>query len=200
MKTHLRVLIYFSLCLVTSSCVLFIWSTQSKLKHESREKYSNYLTKLNADTTYSCQIISADSLSIKTYALYNYKIEKGTPQSREQIKIYDRNGKLYYGYDLCWGLGMFFEMLDSVPFKKDEQHFCFNMNSNVSLFNDINLINCSGKLKQNIIEKSKNHQFTILLSYTISSGILSKTMIKDINKHIKDNSIDAFIIYMNTSP
>jgi hypothetical protein len=74
------------------------------------------------------------------------------------------------------------------------------MNPKVNFIDDVKLINCSDETRQHLLEKSKNHKFTILLSYTISSGILSKTMIKDLNKHIKDNQIDAFIIYMNTSP
>jgi hypothetical protein len=183
-----------------NSCILLIWSTQSKLKPESEEKYNKYLKKLGADTTFSFQINSIDSLSVNPYALYNYKIEKGYEQSREQIRIYNNSGELYYGYDICFGLGMFFEMLDSIPFKVNEKHLSFNMSSEVNFEDDIKLLKCDSNVRENLIEKSKTHTFTILLSYTISSGIISKTMIKDLNKHIKDNNIDAFIIYMNTSP
>lgn len=185
-----------------NQCVLIVWASQSKSKPETRKEYNKYLNKLDVDTTYSFQLDTnyIDSLNLSPYALYNYKIQKGYEQSLEQIKIYTSSGELYYGYDVCFSPAMFYELLDSVPFNVNKPHLEHNLNKAVNFNYDINYINASETTKKQLLEKSKQHEFTILLTYTMSSGIISRRMIKDLNEHIKKNNVDVFVIYLNTSP
>lgn len=194
-----RILLLFSLIMIFNGCLLFHKMTIKDPKIESSDEYNSFLKKIGADTTFSYQIKSdfRDSINKSPYAFYNYKIEKGYPQSSTQIIIFDSTGNLFYGYDTCFGLYALDEIFDSVPFKRNEAEFNYNMNNNMKLDKHLNLLSISNTEKELISQEIKKHDFTVFIHYVKYNGSLITKIIKDYNFHIKENNIDAFTIYMN---
>lgn len=182
-----------------NGCMIPYLISKKEPKKESKEEYNSFLSKLGVDTTYSHQISPSykDSINVHPYAFYNYKIEKAYPQSTTQIIIFDSTGNLHYGYDTCFGLYELEELFDSIPFKKNNAHFNYNMNKKMSLEQHLNLLDLTPIEREEISKETKQHEFTVFVHYVEYNGLLIKRIIKDYNKHIRKNNVDAFTIYMN---
>lgn len=185
--------------MAVSACLLPYAISIKDPKIESPQEYNPFLSKLGADTSFSYQIKNnyRDSVNKSPYAFYNYKIEKGYPQSTTQIIVFDSTGNLFYGYDTCFGLYSLDEFFDSVPFKRNEAEFNYNMNDEMRVTSHLNLISKTADEKRILLEKIDKHEFTVFIHYVKYNGALIKKIIKDYNKHITKNNIDAFTIYMN---
>ena len=192
-------LLFAFILLSLNGCMIPYLISKKDPKVESKEEYNSYLSKIGVDSTYSYQIspIYKDSINVHPYAFYNYKIEKSYPQSTTQIIIFDSTGNLHYGYDTCFGLNELEELFDSIPFKKNIAHFNYNMNKEMSLDQHLNLLDLTSIEREEILKKTKQHEFTVFVHYVKYNGLMIKRTIKDYNKHIRKNNVDAFTIYMN---
>ncbi|WP_107038259.1 hypothetical protein [Brumimicrobium mesophilum] len=195
----IKFLLFSLIVFAFSACLIPYLVSKKDPKIEDSNEYNSYLSKMGGDTTYSYQLpqIYKDSINVSPYAFYNYKIEKAYPQSTTQIIVFDSSGKLYYGYDACFGLYELGEIFDSIPFNKNIAHFEYNMNKEMSLDKHLDLLELTSGERELITKEIKLHEFTVFVHYVKYNGLLVKKIIKKYNRHISKNDVDAFTIYVN---
>lgn len=190
------------ICLITfGGCSLLHFLTvNDKRPPETHAVYNAFLNNLHIDTTDSFQISGKyyDSLSSTRYALNTYKLKHDGKASPVQIRMYNSKNKLVNGYEQCFGDLSKLGMMDSVPMKKLSW---LPVNYDLTLKNDLALLNVSPVCKQTILKECKNYDYTILVFYTKWAGWYSKNTVTMVKHYILQNKKYRFLfIKVNTSP
>lgn len=199
LKTRIiiRYLLLFIVSVFFSQCEIVHLATIRKADYEPRSEYNHYLSKHGFDTTYSFQLNSKyfDSISSIKYALNLYKVEHNGKASVSQLRMYDNHGHFIYGYEQCFGDIDFFNVLDSLPFKKEPR---LPVNMNLSFEKDLNWINLSDIEKHLILRQNSIYPFTIIAVYALWPGWYSHHTLKRLNDYVNKYGKENFlIIYVN---
>ena len=170
-------------------------ATLHKPSDESVLFMNRYLKKVGTDTLYSYKLSCAhkDSLRIAKHSMNNYKLATGGKASALQIRMYDSLGRFIYGWEQCFGDLQKSHILDSLPFKENKYLL---VNKNLSLLNDICLLDIS-KIEQDVFVKEiQKNEYTILVLWAGWTGWYGRNMFRQINKYLKIHQKNHKILFL----
>lgn len=195
----LIILALFLLFFLQSCFVVHIASIKDS-QPESSKDYNKYLSQIGYDTSFSYKISKdyRDSISHAKYALNLHKVEYGGKASVMQIRMYDNKGNLVAGYEQCFGEIRRTKVLETFPMKLLDKKI---VNTKLKLKSDLNWINTTESVKQQIVEQSQKHEYTAIVFYSMWAGWYSKHPLKAFHSYVSKHGKDrTFIILVNGSP
>jgi hypothetical protein len=142
--------------------------------HEHKISNFDYSLCLNDQLT--------DSLSAATYALDTWKLERHTPQSKMQIRIYDSVGRFLNGYAQCYGD---FKRLNILK-EKDFVYFRhLPNNTSLSFSNECDLWKVDTGVRSEIARLAAARTYTIIVYWNVWSNYYSTVMLREVQKYRK---------------
>jgi hypothetical protein len=167
---------------------------------ETSTEYNRFLSKRGFDTTFSYQIQNKekiDSLSAKQYAINVWKINHNGIAGPVQLRMYDNSGKFISGWENCYGELKYFNLFDSIPFRR------FNfipINPLINLQTDLSLVNIHNK--EALFNQIDQSDYIISIYYAKWTGYYTKNVLKNILNYYNNykDSNKILLIFINTSP
>ncbi|MNV23284.1 hypothetical protein D3C71_1142920 [compost metagenome] len=187
--------------LVFHSCGFIHYMGTKEPADESPELAALFLKKHRytfADHTFFLQDSLVDSLSSPLHALDTWKLNKGTPQSLMQIRIYDSSGKFVNGYAQCYGPYKRLNILKKKEFKYFRQ---FPNNQELQFSDEFALWNLSPSEKTRIEEVCSKNAYTFVIYWNCWSNHYSKVMLQAVKKYLKNYETPDFqiqVVLVNT--
>lgn len=183
------------------SMILYPFYGIKKPKKDTEIEAQKLLSKYNHDTllSYFINPIYVDSLKSEKFNLNTYKIKNGIEPSVLQLRMYEPNGHLIYGWEQCLGSLGRSKILDSIPFKK-RTSFNEIINYDLNLYNDLKLILHSEKNKTYLDDKIANSDYVVVVFYVSWTGWFTKDMLHRLQKYkMKFNEKKLSFIFVNIS-
>jgi hypothetical protein len=150
------------------------------------------------DYSFQLPVNNIDSLfSSINHALDLWKLERQTEQSTIQIRVYDSLGCLINGYTQCYGnmnrLNIFSE-------KETKQFEWLPNNYSLKFENELQLLNISKEMKDNILLKNSEKKYTFVIYWNIWSNYLSRIIFINLKKYLVKYQMQesSLIILVNT--
>lgn len=188
--------------LLLHSCGFIHYMGTKEPSDESPEHAAAFLKKHRftslADRTFFLKDSLVDSLSTSIHALDTWKLNKGTPQSLMQIRIYDSLGKFVNGYAQCYGPYKRLSILE----KKEFRYFRQFPNNDKLLFpNEFSLWDLPSSEKTTISEACSKNAYTFVVYWNCWSNHYSKVMLRAVKKYLKNYETPDFqiqVLLVNT--
>ncbi len=198
----MKIIILLFLTIPLNGCIIvhYVGAELHRKNTEDRIEYNKYLSSKGFDTTFSYQIqnkAKQDSLSAEKYAINVWKIEHNGIAGPVQLRMYDNNGKFISGWENCYGELKYFNLFDSIPFRR----FSFiPINPLINLKTDLSLVEIHNKAA--LLNQINHSDYIITIYYAKWAGYYSRNALKNIlnyyNKYKDSNNI--LLIFINTSP
>jgi hypothetical protein len=172
----------------------FIYSTVTGIKDsrvETPEFQREYLSKNRIDTNYMAVLKKhyLDSLSHSKYSLDTFKNMGFTPI---QFRVYDRNGELYTGWEICLGSAEKMNLYAAFPQKAPKR---LPINYRINLENDLNYVQPLNFNKQNLFDEIKKgeYDYVVISLWAGYLGKFSRRMLEQIDAAIAGNKHERII-------
>jgi hypothetical protein len=194
-KFEMKNSIYISVTImILSSCGFIRLLNTSKEQDESNFEIERFLKKRKYLYDYSFQAIDSLDHLKKTEI---YKINTLSDRVEYiQLRIYDSIGNLYTGFSQCMGDFNRKKIIDSFPVKQNTFPY---LNKNLKFKNELNLINASDVIKQEILEKCEKKSYTFVVYYTIWTNYFSEHVLKEVSKIKANYDNTVLVLYVNTA-
>lgn len=170
--------------------------------HKDTKEFCNQLLLKHQFDTANSYFISpqfVDSISVAKFALNLYKLKTNTSASPLQLRMYDQNGKLVYGWAQCFGdLGRS-QILDSIPFKH-RPSLDGIINFDLQLATDLELLDLSDYERRQMIKRLGQNEFVIVVFYARWMGWFTKDTFKKLRRYVDAHDHKSIgLVFVNTS-
>jgi len=184
-----------------SSCgiVYYFMYDVTPRKNEPHRQQIEYLITESIDTqnVFSIRCSHMDSLSDEKYALDSYKLKTGASAAAVQIRMYGPDGSFIYGWDQCMGNPHIYKIFDTLPMHSP---YDLTINFNLHLYSDLNLFDIGNVEKANLIEQSKEFDYTIVVFWAEWVGVFADRAFADVYDYVsKYPEVDFLILKLNTA-
>lgn len=194
----MKKLIYILLVLVFVSCNLIrmVQVGTQEQDDEGFEEVKSFLNKKNYLYDKSFMLTDVDinkKMKSKKHTLGNPK--KG--YSYIQVRVYDSIGNYYSAYSQC--LGSFNEkhFLTSYPAPLNDK---FNfLNTSLKFSSELELISTTKEEKENVLNISRKHPYTIVVYWNIRTKYYSKKVLKEVSNYKKKYKDKIYVILCNSA-
>jgi len=198
MKANFPIILIY--LLFSQSCTFIRYINTHEIVPKSEVEIVNYLIKNKVscyDYAFSLPVSKIDSFSKKNHALDLWKLNRDEEQSTIQIRIYDSLGLLINGYTQCYGnmvkLNIFSE-------KETKQFAWLPNNYSLRFENELQLLSICKDKQDEILLKSSQKKYTIVVFWNIWSNYFSRIMLTKLKQYILKYRMDdnLLIILINT--
>lgn len=169
--------------------------------NESDKEISSYLESNNIEFDYS--FLFTDSLiskfSTSPYALNKYKLKNQVNASYIQLRVYNSKGKLYSGYSQCYGPFKKLNILDQYP-PRIINHLPNNYDLELKTTSE--LWNITGEKRNEILEKSSDYDYTLVVYWNIWTNYFSREVLEKASSYATENNnpnSKILLILVNTA-
>ena len=183
---------------ILSGCTYVFYGIKDK-KFENHQQQLKFLVSRNVDTldVYSIKCGYLDSLKDSSHAINTYKLKTGASPAAVQIRMYNNSGNFLYGWSQCMGNPHFLKIFDTIPMNSPYE---LPINFNLQFEKDLDLFEISEHQRREIINRTKNSDYTIIIYWAEWTGKFAKDVFKDVYDYVKSYpDVNIYILKLNTA-